>query len=167
MRILQVSPFYHPHEGGVESHVRAIATEFARRGHYVTVLTSTPTPGLPAEEWLEGVHVVRAPTRGVWLNTPIDSGIRRRIATLPADVVHEHYPPPLTAFYVARGLRRSRVPVCLTYHCDLYLPGLLGRLGTGLYERLLLPTTFGRVDRFIVHTQSYGQTSRVLRNPSL
>ena len=167
MRILQVSPYYHPHAGGVESHVRAISTELARLGHDVTVLTSRYDPALRAEETLDGVRVVRAPTRGVLWNTPIDSGVRRLVRDLPADVVHVHYPPPLTAFYAARGLRGRAVRMCLTYHCDLFLSGPFGRVATGFYERTMLPSTLRRVDRFIVHTRSYGATSRALRGRSL
>ncbi len=167
MRILQVTPYYHPHAGGVESHVRAISTELARRGHSVTVLTSRYDPALPAEETRDGVRIVRGRTRGVLWNTPIDTGVRRLVGEIPADVVHVHYPPPLTAYYVARGLRDRAVPLCLTYHCDLFLPGPQGRLATRFYERLFLPTTFRRVQRFIVHTRSYGATSRALRGRTL
>jgi D-inositol-3-phosphate glycosyltransferase len=167
VRILQVSPYYHPHAGGVESHVRAISAELARLGHEVTVLTSRYDHILPEEERRDGVRVVRAPTRGVVWNTPIDAGVRRLVRELPADVVHAHYPPPLTAYYVARGLRDRSVPLCLTYHCDLYLSGPFGRVATSVYERLLLPATFRRVDRFIVHTRSYGATSRALRGRPL
>lgn len=167
MRIVQVSPFYAPHAGGVESHVRAISGELAKRGHDVTVVTSMPRPGLPTEEWIDQIRVLRTATLGVVLNTPIDTGTQALMRSVPADVVHLHYPPPLTAFFAARGLARRPVPTCLTYHCDLYLGGPLGRLGTGLYERLLLPGTFRRVQRFIVHTRSYGQTSSALRGRPL
>ncbi|MCI4337320.1 MAG: glycosyltransferase family 4 protein [Thermoplasmata archaeon] len=167
MRVLQVSPFYTPHAGGVESHVRAVSNELARRGHEVTVLTSLLTPGLPTDERIDGVRVVRVPALGVVFNSPIDYGIRRAIQQIPADVVHLHYPPPLTSYFATRGLDRRGTPVCLTYHCDLYLAGPWGRLGTGLYERLILPTTFRNVDRFIVHTRSYGQTSSALRGRPL
>jgi glycosyltransferase involved in cell wall biosynthesis len=167
LRILQVTPFFHPHAGGVESHVRALATEFARRGHEVTVLTSQYDPALPGQEFMEGYRVVRVKTRGVWFNTPIDTGMTRAIRESDADVIHIHYPPPLTAYFAVRGLKGHRRPVCLTYHCDLYLPGPPGRFITGVYRRLLLPSTFRRIDRFVVHTQSYGQTSAALRNRPL
>jgi glycosyltransferase involved in cell wall biosynthesis len=167
VRILQVSPFYHPHAGGVESHVRSLATEFARQGHEVTVLTSRYDRSLPSEERLDGYRIVRARTLGVLWNTPVDTGIRANVAGLPADVVHIHYPPPMTAFFAARGLRGRHVPVCLTYHCDLYLPGGLGRLATAVYERLFLPSTLRRVDRIVVHTASYGRTSAALRGRRL
>ncbi len=167
MRILQVSPFFHPHAGGVESHVRSLAKEFAREGHDVTVLTSRYDRSLPEREEFEGYRIERARTLAVWNNTPIDVGTRRRIATIPADIVHIHYPPPMTAYFAARGLARSATPVCLTYHCDLYLPGALGRLLTSAYQRLFLPPTLRRVARCIVHTQSYGSTSAALRGRPL
>lgn len=167
MRIVQVSPFFYPHAGGVESHVRALAAEFAREGHDVTVVTSRFDRSLPVESTLDGFRIVRAPTRAVWFNTPIDTGTRRVLREIAADVVHIHYPPPMTAYFAVRGLAGRRVPVCLTYHCDLYLPGAFGRLLTGAYQRLILPSTFRHVKRFIVHTQSYGRTSRSLRGRAL
>jgi glycosyltransferase involved in cell wall biosynthesis len=167
VKILQVSPFYHPHAGGVESHVRSLATEFARQGHEVTVLTSRFDRSLPEEETLDGYRIVRARTLGILWNTPLDPGVGPLARTLPADVVHVHYPPPMTGYFATRSLRDRKVPVCLTYHCDLYLPGAGGRLATALYERVFLPTTLKRVDRFVVHTESYGRTSAALRGRRL
>lgn len=167
MRIVQVSPFFAPHAGGVESHVRGLAAELARRGHEVTVLTSRYDRSLPVEERSEGYRIVRSRSLGVVYNTPLDVGTGRRLRGIEADVIHVHYPPPLTAFFAMRGLAGRTTPVCLTYHCDLYLPGPLGRLLTGAYQRFFLPPTFRRVQRFIVHTSSYGRTSRGLRGRPL
>jgi glycosyltransferase involved in cell wall biosynthesis len=167
VRIVQVTPFFYPHAGGVESHVRALAAEFVREGHEVTIVTSRYDRSLPESEEFEGYRIVRARTRGVWYNTPIDTGAGPALAKVPADIVHIHYPPPLTAFFATRGLRGRTTPVCLTYHCDLYVPGLIGRLLTGTFRRFFLPPTFRRVDRFIVHTQSYGRTSTALRGRRL
>jgi glycosyltransferase involved in cell wall biosynthesis len=163
VRIVQVSPFFYPHAGGVETHVRSLAREFARRGHDVTVVTSRHDPALPAEETFEGYRVLRAPTWGVVYNTPIAPATRRLVASVPGDVFHFHFPPPLTSYYGVRGLGRRPVPRCLTYHCDLYLEGALGALLTGLYSALFLPPTLDRVERVITHTRSYATTSRALR----
>ncbi len=168
MRIVQVAPFFHPHAGGVESHVRTLASEFAREGHEVTVLTSHFRRDLPlVEEVPDGYRVVRARSLAVLFNTPIDVGTGRALRTLEADVVHLHYPPPLTSFFATFSLGDRPVPVCLTYHCDLFLAGAAGRLIAGLYERTVLPSTLARVDRIVVHTQSYGETSAVLRGREL
>jgi len=168
VRIVQVAPFFHPHAGGVESHVRSLCGEFVRRGHEVTVVTSRYRSGLPAVETMpEGYRVVRTRPLGVVLNTPIDVGTGHVLRNARADVVHLHYPPPLTSFFAAWALDRAHVPVCLTYHCDLFLAGSTGRSLAALYERTFLPATLSRVDRVIVHTQSYGTTSAMLRGREL
>ena len=167
MRIVHVAPYFHPHAGGVESHVRTLVREFARRGHEVTVVTSRYRRNLPFTEVMDGYRVVRPWTLGVLFNTPVDLGTGRLLRRLDADVVHLHYPPPLTSFLATQALNGVRVPVCLTYHCDLFLAGATGRLLSSFYERTLLPPTLGRVDRVVVHTRSYGTTSATLRGREL
>jgi glycosyltransferase involved in cell wall biosynthesis len=167
VRIVQVAPFFHPHAGGVESHVRSLAREFAREGHDVTIVTSRYRRSLPAVERTEGYRVLRGVSLGTVFNTPLDVGVGKTVQGLAADVVHIHYPPPLTSFFATRALEASDVPVCLTYHCDLFLAGGAGRLISGLYERTLLPPTLARVNRIVVHTRSYGTTSASLRGRDL
>ena len=168
MRIVQVAPFFHPHAGGVESHVRSLCAEFVRRGHEVLVVTSRYRSSLAELETdPAGYRIVRTRSLGVLFNTPIDIGTGSTLRHLRADVLHLHYPPPLTSFFGTWALDRSPVPVCLTYHCDLFLPGAAGRLLSSLYQRTFLTATLARVDRVVVHTQSYGTTSAMLRGREL
>jgi len=164
VRIVQVSPFFYPHAGGVESHVRSLAGEFVRLGHDVTVVTSRHDRRLPVEERFEGYRVLRAKTWSVLYNTPIAPATRRLVASVPGDVFHLHFPPPLTSYFAVRGLQGRVVPRCLTYHCDLYLEGVIGSVLTRLYSAVFLPPTLDRVDRVIAHTRSYASTSRAIRN---
>ncbi|MCI4349088.1 MAG: glycosyltransferase family 4 protein [Thermoplasmata archaeon] len=163
MKVLQVSPFFDPHAGGVEAHVRAITEGLVRRGHELTVLTARFDPGLPSDETRDGYRIVRSRSLGVLFDTPLDFGTRTAIQSIEADVVHLHYPPPLTSYFAVRGLKGKTTPLCLTYHCDLYRPGPSGRFLTALYESLFLPGTLARAQRVIVHTRSYGETSAPLR----
>jgi len=167
VRIVQVTPFFYPHAGGVESHVRGIVRELAREGHEVTVVTSRYDRTLPVEEETDGYRILRTRTLAVWLDTPLDFGTRRTVRDLAPDVFHLHYPPPLTSYFATRELSRRKVPVCLTYHCDLYLPGVAGRLIAGIYQTVFQPSTLDRTDRVIVHTKSYGSTSAMLRGREL
>jgi glycosyltransferase involved in cell wall biosynthesis len=167
VRIVQVTPYFHPHAGGVESHVRGLAREFAQEGHEVTVVTPRYDRRLPEEEQLDGYRIVRTRSLGVAFNTPVDVGTSRVVRTMDADVFHLHYPPPLTSYFATRALERRDVPVVLTYHCDLFLAGVSGRLLSGLYQRAFLPRTLRRVDRIVVHTKSYGVTSAMLRGREL
>jgi len=167
VRIVQVLPFFHPHAGGVESHVRGLVRELTREGHEVTVVTSRYDRHLPVEEEMEGYRVLRTRTPTVLLDTPLDVGTGRVLRSLEADVFHLHYPPPLTSYFATRALAHQKAPVCLTYHCDLYLPGAGGRLLAGLYQTIFLPATLDHTTRIVVHTRSYGVTSAMLRGRDL
>ncbi len=167
MRIVQVTPFFAPHTGGVESHVRGLVREFAREGHEVSVVTSRYDRSLPKEEQLEGARILRSRSLGVAFNTPLDVGTARAVRGLDPDVFHLHYPPPLTSYFATRGLEKRSTPLCLTYHCDLFLPGFSGRVLAELYQRVFLARTLDRVDRIVVHARSYGVTSAMLRGREL
>jgi glycosyltransferase involved in cell wall biosynthesis len=135
-----------------------------RQGHEVTVVTSQHDRTLPPSEVVDGVHIVRVPSWFVALNTPVAPSIGRVVRRLagPGTVVHVHFPPPLTAYFLTQALPRSTPPLCLTYHCDLYLPGFGGRLLTNVFRRYFWPPTLRRASRIVVHTRSYGVTSGAL-----
>jgi glycosyltransferase involved in cell wall biosynthesis len=148
VRILQVCPFFLPHIGGVETHVEMLSTELARRGHEVTVLTSRHEPS------------------GTVFRTPLALRTGRALRELSPqpEVVHMHYPPPVTTYLAARALLKGGPPTCLTYHCDLFLEGPLGRVLTSTYEHLFLPPTLDVARKVIVHASSYARTSRALQD---
>lgn len=58
MHILELSDFYRPIIGGLERHVETLSRELVRLGHTVTVVTLN-NGDHPAEETLDGVHVIR------------------------------------------------------------------------------------------------------------
>lgn len=161
MRIALVAPWFHPHVGGVESHVRALAAEFARRGHEVTVLTSNYAK-LPEREEMEGFTVERVKCLGVWLRTPITPALRRAITAGRFDVVHAHSPPPLSSYYAAAASERAHVPFVVTYHCDLEIPTVLGGALANLYQRTYGRGTVRRAAKLIVSTETYAATSRAI-----
>ena len=160
MNILQVSPYFHPHLGGVENHVYHLALKLKERGHQVTVLTSR-LPGTKEEEEVGGLRVVRERAWGFPMSTPICPGIKRRVRDLAADLVHAHTPPPLDSYYAAKGCARIGRPLVLTYHCDPIVSGPLGNLLLRVYRRVWAPATFRRATRVIVTTKSYAATSLV------
>ena len=160
MRIVQVTPWYYPHLGGVESHVEALSRELAGRGHDVTIVTTRHDPSSPPEETVEGVRIVRADPRAILLRTPIVPRMRGVLQELPMDVVHAHSPPPLSAGYAVRVASRRRIPSVVTYHCDIEIPSPFGALVGGAYRRSLGARTLRRADRVVVTTRTYAATSR-------
>ena len=161
MRIALVSPWFHPHVGGVESHVRSLAVELARRDHRVTVLTSNYAK-LPEKESMNGFAVERVKCLGVLFRTPITPALRRAISPGRFDVIHAHSPPPLSAYYAATAAERARTPIVITYHCDLEFPTSLGNALASLYQRTFGNATMRRAAKLIVSTETYAATSRAI-----
>ncbi|HEV8360127.1 MAG TPA: glycosyltransferase, partial [Candidatus Thermoplasmatota archaeon] len=78
LRIVQASPFFDPHVGGVESHVGSIARELAARGHEVTVLTASQGDA-PAVEERDGLRIERLRLSATPAGTPILRGLAARV----------------------------------------------------------------------------------------
>ena len=162
MRIVQVSPWFYPHLGGVESHVHGLCRELAARGHDVTVVTARHTSSAPERESMDGFDVVRVKPRMVVLRTPIAPRIRSVLRDLPADVIHAHLPPPLSAHYAADASEQRGQPLVVTYHCDVEIPSFLGSFIETLYRRSLGASTLRRAAKVIVTTKTYAATSRAV-----
>ena len=112
--------YYSPYVSGLTNMARDIAEGLAARGRTVSVVTSHFDSGLPLEEEINGVRVLRAPVlarvgRGVISPQLVALGRkilgRARVASLQL--------PMLEAGAIAAGLR---TPLVSTYHCDVTLP---------------------------------------------
>lgn len=161
MRIAQVCPYFHPHIGGVETHVMDISRELVRRGHEVTVATSRYAP-LPRVEEIDGLSVHRSDVLLTLFRSPVTPGLSEDLARLPVDLYHAHSPSPVTFYFAARAKERTGTPLVVTYHCDLEIPPPAGPLVTGLYRRTLEAYAMRQADRLIATTRTYAATSRSL-----
>ncbi len=162
MRIAQVSPWFSPHLGGVESHVRSLSRELAVRGHEVTVVTSRHDPSLASEESIDGFRVVRVKPRIVVMRTPIAPKMRTSLRDLSVDIVHAHSPPPLASHYAGAVAAERGTPYVVTYHCDVELPSAFGALVESFYRRSLGASTLRKADQVVVTTRTYAATSRAM-----
>jgi len=162
MRIIQVSPWFYPHLGGVESHVYSICTELAKRGHEVEVLTSRHKKDLPAKETLDGFVVTRLKPAATMMRTPIVPRTKAALRERKADVFHAHSPPPLSSYYTSKIASETGIPFVLTYHCDIEIPSVFGLVTEELYRRTLGARTMRRASRIVVTTETYAATSRAI-----
>jgi glycosyltransferase involved in cell wall biosynthesis len=160
MKIIQVTPYFHPHLGGVESHVHTISKELVNRGHHVTVFTSKIPDHAKGMENLDGIHVNRIKPILNLFTTPLMPKLKNRIIDQQADVVHAHVPPPFSEYYAASACKYKKLPFALTYHCDLEIPNVLSRPLVAFYRRTFGAYAIRNSDRIIVHTESYAATSR-------
>ncbi|MCK4444033.1 MAG: glycosyltransferase family 4 protein [Thermoplasmata archaeon] len=159
MRILQVSPYFYPHVGGVESHVLDLSQELASRGHDVHVIT-TNMGKMPERETMQDFEIVRLKPRSIIFKTPIVPRIQKSVIRMEPDVVHSHSPPPLSSYYATKGCESSHSPHVITYHCDVEIPTRLGKMVAGFYRRTYESYTVKRADKIIVTSGSYHATSR-------
>jgi glycosyltransferase involved in cell wall biosynthesis len=163
VKVLLVLTYYHPHVSGLSIYAKRLATTLAQRGHQVTVLTSRYDRGLPAEELLDGVRVIRAP---VLLR--ISKGVIMPSFPLVAwRLIREHdmisiHLPQFEASLVGLLGRLAGRPLVLTYHCDLQLPqGWFNRL----VDRVVFVSNYlaGHLAQAAVaYTQDFAQYSRFL-----
>lgn len=116
MKIVQVTPRYPPHTGGVETHVKEIGEQLIERGHEVIVLTADASADVVNEEERNGVVVKRhrsfAPGGAFHIAPQIALAVRSE----NADVVHAHNYHSLPAFFAALGLTKERFVVTSHYH---------------------------------------------------
>ena len=118
MRIALVCPYAWEAAGGVQVHVRNLATRLRDRGHDVTVLA--PTTATPSERWVRSIgRPIRVPYRGTV--APIAPAAYRRtrsvLAALRPDVVHVH--EPLTPSASMFATLTADAPVVATVHAYL------------------------------------------------
>lgn len=146
MRILMLSWEYPPRVvGGLGRHVAALSRTLAAQGHEVHVITRDhPDSPAPAEEWLEGVHVVRVgeappviPFSDLipWVlafNNRVQAAAARIVREHDIDVVHAH---DWLVAYAAAGIKETwDLPVVATIHATEYgrhqgwLPGPMNKL---------------------------------------
>ena len=161
MHILQVTPYFHPHFGGVESHVLGLSENLIKLGHEVEVATSR-YGRMPEIERINGIKITRLPQWINMYNTPVVTAIQAFVRKSHADIIHVHSPPPFTERFAAKGAKESNKPLVVTHHCDLELKGLFGNAAVNLYQTMLGKYPLEVADRVISTTKSYATTSRSL-----
>ena len=118
MRICIPNPFFHPFEGGIENHIRALGARLSKR-HEVHVVTSR-IPGTESRSVVDGIHVHRLPAKFLNLYSPpasVTFGVRDEISRIKPDVIHLHNRwSPEYAWATASFL--GEIPVVLTWHND-------------------------------------------------
>jgi glycosyltransferase involved in cell wall biosynthesis len=153
MKVIQISPYFPPHLGGVEYHVKELADGLSKRGYQVSVASSC---GRWNAEFI-GIRSIDL------LYTPLP--LQR--PNFEADIYHSHIPSPLFSFMV-----RKFSPHVVTYHNDVVIPGKINGHGLPgwscsslewLNQRFVKPI-LDEAKIVIATTKSYAETSPILRN---
>jgi len=153
MKIIQISPYFPPHVGGVEYHVKELADGLVGRGHQVSVASS-------CGRWTG--ELVRIPSIDLFY-----SPIPVKSPKFEADVYHSHIPSPLFSF-----MFRSASPHIITYHNDVVVPGMVNghtvprpfAVALERFNKLVVRPVLEEAKIVIATTESYAKTSPVLKD---
>jgi glycosyltransferase involved in cell wall biosynthesis len=153
MKILQVTPYFPPHVGGLEKCVYKISEQLVRKGHKVVVYTANFPKSKPLEI-VEGMVVHRLPVFFRVFNAPVVLFLSYMLKER-ADVVHVHIPPVFGALSSIFFAKINKKPVVLTYHNDTIGHGLIERFVAKLYNTLENNLILKNVAIITVPSQAY------------
>ncbi|MBD1847314.1 glycosyltransferase [Cyanobacteria bacterium FACHB-63] len=158
IRICHLSKYYPPQPGGIETHVRALATSQAALGAKVDVVcvnacdqtgheTSRTTT---VEEVDRNVRVIRLGRLGTVARFDLFTAFSQHFSRkdFAYDIAHLHAPNPAMALHWA--LANSSVPLVVTHHSDIVKQQVLKHL-----VNPLLNYVYGRAARVLVDSPTY------------
>jgi glycosyltransferase involved in cell wall biosynthesis len=146
--VLLTAPYYPPHIGGVEIHVRNLAS-FLSKKHSVRVVSSTGN--------CIRLRCINIPYSPIPLHFP----------EFKADVFHSHVPSP----FFARGVwKRGLKPHVITYHNDVVVPDVVDGVRIPARIRKMIESINTKAIKpvlescevIITTTKSYAETSPVI-----
>ncbi len=147
MKIAMIHWGFPPVIGGVETHLSILCPELVKRGHEVSILTST-APKMKKEHTYKGVDVYRNRIMDVkWLKErgfenlrdKIDDVLYDFIEKVKPDVLHAHnmhYISKYHTFALERIAKEKNIPLILTAH---------NVMDSGLSMRLLLDVKWDKI----------------------
>ncbi len=154
MRILQVTPFYPPHVGGIEFHVEALSRKLVEAGHEVVVYTSN-VPKTGGYEVVHGVEVHRFRAVFSPFNNPVMPGLfPKLLKSSEFDVVHAHGHFHISSSLTVFSNMFARRPIVLTSHGAILGYRGLRRAVEVVFNKTVGEWTLRSVDRIIALSPS-------------
>lgn len=139
MRVTMVNKYYPPHLGGIEFHMRDLATALVARGVDVRAIVANEDNAV-ASETLDGVTVIRMARSFHYASTPVVPGMALALRKESAreggpDLFHLHFPYPWGEVAWLRA--KVSQPTVLAYHSDIVRQKALLAAYTPILNRVL------------------------------
>jgi len=154
MKILQITPYFLPHTGGVEKYVFNLSTCLVKQGHQVDVITSNIPAGLKNEE-RNGITITRLNTYGEPLRNPIVPNILFSLKEVnDYDVINIHNIYAFSSVFASIKKRQKSTPAVLTHHGKLQFGSGIKDTIVHLYEQTIAKKIVNTVDCSVALTAS-------------
>ena len=117
MKILQITAYYPPSLGGIQTFVQRLSQYLAERGHQVDVLTVN-TDHAPAQEaGTSGIRITRTPLDLNLYRAVFSRSFAQKLMSASGyDVYHIHIPFHVGLETAVLAARRNRTPLVATHH---------------------------------------------------
>jgi glycosyltransferase involved in cell wall biosynthesis len=166
MKILFLTKYYPPSEGGIERYGHMLCSDLLALGIEVEVVAVSEDKESEGEEWIDGVKVYRLLPQLNFNSTPITFDLPRLLKEKADgfDLLHLNFPYPWTdLLYLASWSHRKTV---MTYHSDIFrrkwsLSGMLLRAYHPVIHKVL-----ARVSAIIASSPNCIENSPFLKRRS-
>jgi rhamnosyl/mannosyltransferase len=158
MKILHISKFYSPIEGGLESVVLELVEGMSDAGYQTDVLCANTASRTDISYAPLGYTITRASSLGKLMSTSISPAMLMHTQRLASkyDVIHVHLPDPMSN--LALSLARPTSKIVVHWHSDIVKQQRALKLYAPLLRMLLR-----RADAIIATSSSYAESSPWLR----
>jgi len=154
MRVAQVTPYFLPHNGGMEMYVYNLSRGLINEGHTVEVITANVPEGR-THEVIDGISVRRLRCLGEPLRNPLVPSIFLLINELKRfDIIHIHNVYSFTALSFPLLKRFCKIPLVLTHHGQLMFGEPLKDICVRLYEKSAKEVILNSVDTAVALSES-------------
>ena len=155
MRILQISPHFHPFVGGQERYVRCLGRALADLGHEVVVFTSN-FPKSKKHEVIDGMEVYRFDILLQPLRNPVTPGMFSFIIKKCGDfdVTHVHNEHSFVSNLCTLVKTYFKIPLVVSCHGQLNFDRYAKDLIERFYSKTLGTMVFKQADRIIAISNS-------------
>jgi len=157
MNVLMVNKLYYPVIGGVENHVRDLATSISSISYDVDIrVLAANTSGKTVEEVIDGIEVTKVANLVTVQSAPVAPSFPLWLKKLKSDIYHFHFPYPVgeLAYLTARPPGK----LVVTYHSDIIRQKFL----LSLYKPFL-KSFLKKADRILVSSPNMVKHSPVLQ----
>lgn len=151
LKVLQVSPLFYPHVGGIERHVESLSNKLIEAGHDLTVYT-TNVPQTKEYENINGLKINRSKCFFSLLNNQFAPGILHKlIKENDFDIIHVHSHLHMSSNMAALSRFINDSPMILTSHGVVTYASRESWKNTvnALYNRTAARWTLKSMDRII------------------
>ena len=162
MKILQITPFFHPSVAGIENYVYNLSNSLAKKQHNVDILTIN-TENVKKEEIIcVNINVYRCS-----LDIKYHKGlvsfdfIKKMLNAKDYDLYHIHIPFPLGLEATIVASKLNKIPIIVTHHGEPSKSGFLYSMINGLYSKFYRNIDLSFANKLIFLTESYGESLKL------